>query len=114
MNFDFWQSWGVDLDDLSFANAWVALGLARDRERDCSVTDLNTTSWAGPTIGWIFPTKEIRVLGSPEQWAQAWIDAANRIETTPARLRVSNAPPDEPILPWYRMLSEASPTLGSV
>ena len=30
MNFDKWRRWGIDLDDVSFANAWLALGLVKD------------------------------------------------------------------------------------
>lgn len=114
VNFDFWQRWGVDLDDVSFANAWLALGLARYRPTSHSVNDVNITNWSGPGLDWIFPTKDLQIQGTPEQWAQAWVDAAKRLGKTPVRLRVRNAPPDEPIRPWYRMLGEAQPAPASM
>ena len=118
MNFDFWQRWGIELNDVSFANAWVSLGLAGHRAYDPafarSVSHLNTTSWSVPTIPWRFPRKETSVVGTPEQWSRAWITAPSRIARLPARLRVMDPPPDEPILPWYRILSAASPALGAV
>jgi hypothetical protein len=122
--FDSWQRWGVGIDDVSFANAWVALGLAReewvalgmagDYMPKRQVDDLNLMSWSGPWVNWTFPNKGILVKGTPAEWAQAWIDAYQRIMEKPVRLRVSNAPPNEKIWPWYRMLSEANPALSAV
>jgi hypothetical protein len=121
MNFDFWERWGVGIDDVTFANAWVALGLASDVlvatppgvVQEYRVGDLIKKSLSGPWVDWTFPDKGIPVKGTPSEWAQAWIDEYPRIKT-PARLRVYDAPPNEKIWPWYRMLSEANPAPSTV
>lgn len=114
MNFDFWQRWGLDLNDVSFANAWVALGLAVSSGEQ-SVDALHALRRHDPdsTLQWIFPPGNLEVQGTPEEWAQAWREISQQMEQ-PIRLRVYNAPPDELILPWYRMLSEANPALRAV
>ena len=113
---------GIGVDDVSFANAWVALGLASDRfvvkatlevVQEHRVGDLSPKSWSGPWVDWTFPDKGIPVKGTPAEWAQAWIDADLRIKR-PVRLRVHDAPPNEKTWPWYRMLSEANPAPSAV
>src|SRR5688572_949331 len=111
MNFDFWQRWGIDLDDVSFANAWVALGLVKGRKR--SVHELLQTNWHRPILNWTFPLKDTEVEGTPGEWAAAWGYAASQIPE-PIRLRVHGAPANELILPWYRLLSEADPAPRAV
>lgn len=112
MTFDFWQRWGIDLDDVSFANAWIALGLVRGPKRR-SVYELLNANWHRPVLNWTFPSKDTEVEGTPKEWASAWTYVAGQIPE-PTRLRVHRAPPNELILPWYRMLSEADPAPGAV
>ncbi|PTY07857.1 hypothetical protein DB347_06420 [Opitutaceae bacterium EW11] len=109
MNFDFWQRWGLDLDDVSFANAWIAVGLADGLEKERSVDALGRNVWSASSATWRFPSARIPIHGMPADWAQAW-------KRLPAgmRLRVKNPSPDEPLRPWYRMLGEANPAPAAV
>jgi hypothetical protein len=113
VDFDFWQRWGVALDDVSFANALLALGLLSQRREKRSLQDLQAAKWPGAEIPWFFPHPRIPVEGEPGEWAKAWVELHPRLDPA-SRLRVSEAPPDEPILPWYRMLSEARPAPRAV
>lgn len=118
MNFDKWRRWGIDLDDVSFANAWLALGLVKDliwtgHHFKSSLTRLNQTTWDSPIVDWVFPSNVMDVEGTPAEWAQAWRTVSKRIPG-PIRLRVQNPPPDELLLPWYRTLSKADPAPAAV
>ncbi len=106
MNFDRWRRWGIDLDDVSFANAWIALGLVQHWTGTLSLTSLDQITWPSPIVYWRFPFEGTRVEGAPEEWAQAWKVISERIPK-PARLRVYDVPPNESIVPVYRTLSEA-------
>ncbi|HEY0591662.1 MAG TPA: hypothetical protein VGF40_07835, partial [Thermoanaerobaculia bacterium] len=114
MQFDIWQRWGIDLDDASFARAWAALGVAGPRNEERSVTDLGVTRWAGSHVRWTFPPAGALIEGKPAAWAEAWPGAWERMFEKPVRLRVRGAPPDEPILPWLRILREAVPAPAAV
>ena len=110
MNFDRWRRWGIDLDNVSFANAWVALGLV---EHTDTILSPNGVIGSGRTFHWTFPSDEIKDLATPEQWAQAWKNFSAQLPK-PIRLRVLDAPPNELILPWYRTLSEADPAPSAI
>ena len=112
MNFDNWQRWGIDLNDVSFANAWIALGLFKGVTQERSTNELNQATSDSGIADWIFPS-DIEVEGTPQDWAQTWKVVAEKIPE-PLRLRVHNPPPNELILPWYRILSEADPPPRSV
>ncbi len=110
MAFEFWQRWGAALDDVSFANAWAALGLARADRALRSIDDLPGRPQAGAELTWMFPDPATPVEGAPQEWAQAWARLEKpKPEDPVVRLRVANAPAGEPILPWYRLLGEARP-----
>jgi hypothetical protein len=105
VKFDHWQRWGVALDDVSFANAWLALGLTTPGSR--SVKELHRIRWESE-MDWSFPDPAEKIEGAPQEWAQAWVDLQNAMKQ-PVRLRVVGEPMDEPMLPWYRILREARP-----
>lgn len=118
MNFNSWQRWGIDLDDVSFANAWIALGLVKGsiwtgQRWARSLNWLDQATWDSPMVDWIFPSHEFEVEGTSQEWAEAWRAVSQRIPK-PIRLRVYHAPPNELILPWYRILSEADPAPSAV
>ena len=116
MTFDKWRRWGINLDDVSFANAWLALGLVKDltgHHFANSLSRLNQITWNSPIVDWSFPSDDMQVEGTPEEWANAWRTTAKRIPG-PIRLRVHKPPPDELLLPWYRTLSKADPAPGAV
>lgn len=50
---------------------------------------------------------------APTAWAQAWMDVAPVVNVQP-RMRVVNAPENEPHLPWLRLLGEARPAVAAV
>lgn len=110
MHFDHWQRWGIALDDVSFANAWLALGLAWPGRR--SVAELRH-SRLEPSAHWWFPQPSDPIEGTPLDWAQAWRDIQPSLKA-PLRVRVARDAADEPILPWYRLLSETQPGVASV
>lgn len=111
MHFDRWQRWGVSLDDVSFANAWVALGLAAWPGTLSTKTLTHRSS--GPFLEWAFPDPAAPIEGTPQEWAQAWHDLHAQLKA-PVRLRVLGGPFEEPLLPWYRMLGEARPAPDAV
>jgi hypothetical protein len=113
MSFDSWQRWGVDLDDVSFARAWCALGVAVEKKGMRSVDDLHQATWGHSPIEWRFPPAPNRTEGTPAEWAEAWELVPKRV-SGPVRLRVFDAPPDEPLCPWFRVLKEAQPAPQSV
>ncbi len=118
MSFDKWRRWGIDLDEVLFANAWLALGLVKDliwtgNRFANSLSRLNQMTWNSPIVDWSFPSDEMQVDGTPEEWANAWRITANRIPQ-PIRLSVHNPPPDELLLPWYRTLGKADPAPNGV
>lgn len=137
--FDHWQKWGGALDDESFANAWVALGLVA--ASDASIDHLHRhrgllVDSAGletvlplavvyalmpaladespfPRLDWRFPDPglmQFLVRLPAKRWADAWRSASEKLPRTAVlRLRVIDAPRDEPHLAWLRMLSDARP-----
>ena len=113
MRFDFWQRWGVALDDVAFANAFLALGLVSPDRQKRSVDELRNYAAPALQLPWYFPHPATPVEGAPEEWARAWADVRKTLKR-PVRLYVMEAPPEEPILPWYRLLYEASPAPDAV
>ena len=113
MNFDLWRRWGIDLDDVSFANAWIALGLARPFYGFPSVKHLEAWPWNSSTLRWDFPSDHLADVGTPEQWAAAWKVVSDRIPK-PIRLRVYPKQLDELILPWFQTLSAAVPAPDAI
>lgn len=132
--FDFWQRWAIDLSDAAFANAWAALGiltaagrgragrvqttlsdaLERSRQND------NLIPWAFPGVprdasaSRRLPRSAFRSLiarTSPEELASAWTQV---ISPSAARFRITVAPLEEPVLPWFRLLREAQPAPASI
>jgi hypothetical protein len=115
--FDFWQQWGAQLDDTQFANAWAALGVVWNRSLD-SPRDALAHSFMIPPgyrVPWRFPrggpASDLIAGTTPFEWAAAWSEMAVGREL---RLAVSDAPDDEPVMPWLRLLSETSPATIAV
>jgi len=114
MNFDWWRRWGIDLDDVSFANAWIALGLIEKWSRLSGLRSVDILDQMPEDLTyWGFPSEDIKVQGTPEDWAQAWKVISERI-SKPIRLCVYDAPSDELILPWYQTLYKADPAPSAV
>jgi hypothetical protein len=111
--FDFWQRWGAALDDVSFANALLALGLVSSDREKRTIKDLQYFAAPSRQALWYFPQPATPVEGTLEEWAQAWAGVHSRLQA-PVRLYVKEAPPDEPVLPWSRILYEASPAPDAV
>lgn len=123
--FDFWQRWGIDLSDTSFANAWAALGIAaaargaRAKPSVVVARALRTALRSDGRVPWAFPpTSRFRSepalvrKTTPEDWAHAWT-AVLEAQFTP-RLRIVSAPTGETILPWLRLLSQTNPITRAV
>ena len=117
MNFDLWRRWGIDLDDVSFANAWIALGVAQRLQwpnmGPVSVHQLEQASFNHSIVEWLYPFRNREPEGTPEEWAHAWRVVSERIPK-PIRLRIFFASPNELIHPWYGALSKADPAPSAV
>jgi hypothetical protein len=126
--FDFWQRWGIDLDDTAFANAWAALGVAaaagrrRDSPKDTIAKALHAARELEGRLPWAFPLAGGKMASvrrepalvrdtSPEDWAAVGLGAAR--EPRP-RLRIVWAPQGEIVLPWLRLLAESNPASAAV
>lgn len=94
---------------LEIARHAVADALSASREHGLSV------SWRFPdpadTVDADARLPLLRI--GPAAWAQAWVSVAPIVDIQ-ARMRVVNAPEDEPHLPWLRLLSEARPAVAAV
>jgi hypothetical protein len=132
--FDFWQRWGIDLDDTTFANAWAALGVAaaaRRRQRVTPIERLGEVFEAAQAEGglmpWTFPDpgsarrEPVLVRGTtPYHWAAAWNQQVktenDRDPVNPKgpRLRIAGAPADEGARPWWHLLGESRPASNAV
>lgn len=120
--FDWWQRWGIDLDDTSFANAWAALGVAaaargpRGLPHEVVARAMLTASRSEGRVPWAFPlanaSRSVPALVRrtlPEDWTRAWAAVADE-----PRLRIVSAPAGEVILPWLRPLAETKRTTDAV
>src|SRR4051812_10172586 len=94
--FDFWQRWGAALDDISFANALLALGLLSSDRETRTIKDLQYFAAPFRPALWHFPRPATPVEGTPEEWARGWATVRATLQT-PVRLYVMEAPLDEPI-----------------
>lgn len=127
--FSFWQKWGLELDDRTFANAFLALGIlaaARPSSKDQSVSGgnpeerLRAVLQAAKTKGqltlWRFPKRRnsLQIGGkkvllsalSPSLATKAWISALQDAGIE-LKLQILSYPENESIAPWFRMLFEA-------
>ncbi len=119
--FDYWQRWGIDLDDTSFANAWAALGVAwpylRNTRNFTTALEqaLEVHTSPGPRLSWSFPVEPRGAtdprLAPAEEWAEAWPAFARDRDL---RLAITDVPAGEPVLPWLRLLHETDPVVQSV
>lgn len=124
--FDFWQRWGIDLDDISFANAWGALGIAaaargpRARPDEVVARAIRTAYRTEGRVSWAFPPARrtsrfepalVRKT-TPEDWAHAWTEMI--LADDASRLRIVSAPPGEIIHPWLRLLTRTQPRTDAV
>ena len=89
--------------------------------RDALTGALSVAAEQDQGVNWRFPDPDDCVDAdgrlplsriAPAAWAQAWGAAAGQAPAP--RLRVTNAPEDEPYLPWLRLLSEARPKVAAV
>ena len=71
----------------------------------------------GRRLRWSFPTAAATVDADgrfpltridPASWARAWTEVAGAIDVRP-RLRVTDAPKQDAVAPWFRLLSETQP-----
>ena len=122
--FDYWQSWGAELNDTEFANAWAALGVvwadmqlgrARGATPRLGLAKIITPGPAPQELLWKFPeaprAQELIGGTQPREWAVAWSETAGN---TLIRLLVRDSPRGEPGAPWQRLLSETNPPVASV
>jgi hypothetical protein len=125
--FDFWQRWGVDLDDTQFANAWCALGIVfaagtrQDAPKTVAAKVLKQSRQLGNQAAWAFPQASLStgrkasistLLADtkPRDWVEAWVEAVQPLaDDERPRLRIASAPSEEPAFVWLRLLDEANP-----
>lgn len=133
-DFEFWERWGLELDDAAFANALLVLGVLATRPfhksesipgkdlQDLLVAALKLSREKDNLLPWRFPKRsqrtkihnETALLSdlSPGQIANAWKGIGDGVAAAP-RLQVLSYPATEQVAPWFRMLFEANPPVRS-
>lgn len=127
--FDFWQRWGMELDDRAFANAFNALGVLAAPLREyesLSGLDLYEKLQAileisrdmNHVVPWRFPagrqSVKIRNEGvalsdlKPPVVKDAWLTALRNSEARP-RFQVIAYPDTGQVAQWFRLFFEADP-----
>ncbi len=129
--FEFWQRWGIELNDRQFANAFTALGVLAPSScgelkvdgdelpppENAIMTTLSllihhpVNPWAYPR-----PSQSVEVgayftrlsILAPQAVAQSWEKVCGNISICP-RFEVVGHPASELIRPWFRLLFEAAP-----
>jgi hypothetical protein len=129
-DFEFWQGWGLELDDGEFANALLVLGVlatlpfsksefipGKDLQ-ELLLTTLKLSQEKDKLLPWRFPKRNQHAKIhnntvflsnlNPNQVANAWKGIGDGTTTAP-RIQVLSYPVTEGVSTWFRMLFEANP-----
>ena len=132
--FDFWQRWGLGLDDTQFANAFMVLGLlaaapgaGAEPAIEAFRKRLNSALKGGPekrtVLTWRFPTARKLVRAgdrlvsladlTPGDLAALWAGQGFMWDL-PLIVRVVSRPSTSSVTPWFRTLCETQPSARAV
>jgi hypothetical protein len=126
--FEFWQKWGLQLNEKQFANAFLALGIVAQtnikRNPDSSEDSLNDilkkvtglSKGKDSMIPWHFPERHQKIkIGDeivflsdldPLEVGNAWKEVTKQSGFS-CRIQVLHYPKKEEIRPWFRLLENA-------